>query len=179
MYALGTDLKWAMVDGLRIGTIRMPDLAIRGSVARLIGNRDLDLIVGGGDVSVSYVIPIGGVVQLTPYAGFNRLIVSGSSHVLDATPGVDGFAPPHCNTDPEAANRGEDPDGRATEECVRALEGRLTNDLRANFVLPSRTSQINRFFGGMRLKVTVVSILLEGVFADGLASGSGKLEFDF
>ncbi len=179
MYAMGTDLKWTMADGLRIGTIRLPDVALRGSVNRLVGNRDLDLIVGGGDVTMSYVFPIGGVVQLTPYAGWNRLIANGSSHVLDATPGVDGFPPPHCNTDPESATRGEDPDGRATEECVRALEGRITSDLKSNFVLPSQTVQVNRFFGGMRLKVTVVSVLVEGIYGDGLLGGSGKLEFDF
>ena len=51
MYAMGTDLKWTMADGLRIGTIRLPDVALRGSVNRLVGNRDLDLIVGGGDVT--------------------------------------------------------------------------------------------------------------------------------
>lgn len=185
MFALGTDLKWAMADGLRIGEVRLPDVAVRGSVNRLVGNRDLDLIVGGGDITLSYVIPIGGVVQLTPYGGWNRLIANGSSHVLDATPGVDGFPPPHCDTNATNADdsvnvdRGEDPNGRATEECVRALEGRVTSDLKSNFVLPSQTVQVNRFFGGMRLKVTVVSVLLEGVYSDGLLGGSGKLEFDF
>ena len=186
MYAMGTDLKWAISDGLRIGTVRLPDIAVRGSVSRLLGNRDLDLIVGGGDITASYVIPIGGVVQLTPYAGWNRLIANGSSHVLDATPGVDGFPPPHCDTNATLADgstvnedRGQDPSGKKTEECVRALEGGLTSDLKSNFVLPSQTVQVNRFFGGMRLKVTVVSVLLEGVYADGLLAGTGKLEFDF
>ncbi len=182
MYALGTDLKWALSDGLGIGDVRLPDLALRGSVNRLVGNRDLDLIVGGGDVTASYVVPLGGVAQLTPYVGWNLLVINGSSRVLDATPGVDGFAPPHCKTDPQTAAHtelGTDPDGDNTEECLRALEGVTTADLRANFVLPGETVYFGRFFGGMRLKVTVVSVLFEATYGDELVGGSGKLEFDF
>ena len=175
MFALGADAKWTLNEGF----VFLPDIAARASVTRLVGSRDLDLITGGGDVTISHPFVIGGMVVLTPYAGWNRLIVNASSHVLDATPGLDGFPPPHCNTRPGDASRGADPSSNYTEECVRAVESVETTDLKANFVLAQQRKDLNRFFGGMRFKFTVVTLTAEASFGDGVNSYTGKLELDF
>jgi len=177
MFALGADIKWALNEGF----VLLPDIAIRGSVNALVGNRDLDMVTGGGDITVSHPFPIGGVVVLTPYVGWNRLVITAASHVLDATPGLDGFPPTHCITDDNDANRGSDANGNFTEECVRAVEGVESADLRANFVLARQTMDFNRWFGGLRVQFTVVTLTFEGNYGDEdeLWSGSGKVELNF
>ncbi len=191
MLALGADVKWALNEGFRL----LPDIAVRGSVNALVGNRDLDMVTGGVDATISNPFPIGGVVVVTPYAGWSRLLITAASHVLDATPGLDGFAAPHCNTRDDHAFRGSvtsedcpaDCTDKAncpnctvhTEECVRAVEGLESADLRANFVLARQFMHFNRFFGGLRFQFTVVTLTFEGNYGDQIWSGSGKAELNF
>jgi hypothetical protein len=66
----------------------VPSLAVRGGVSRLIGTRELDLTVASVDVSVSKLFGVAGTWGLSPYGGWNALIVVPRSEVLDATPGV-------------------------------------------------------------------------------------------
>jgi len=176
MFMLGADLKWAVNEGFWL----LPDIAVRGTVNALVGNRDLDMVTGGADVTISHPFPIGGVVTLTPYAGWNRLIISAASHVIDATPGLSGFAPPHCDVNAaQPTDRERDSNGIVTEECVRAVEGDITEDELANFVLERQTVQLNRWFGGLRVHFTVVTLTFEGGYGDGLGSGSAKAELHF
>ena len=181
MYALGAELKWSLNEGF----LFLPDFAMRASVNRMVGNRDLDLLVAGGELSASHPFPIKGMVTLTPYAGWSRLLINASSHVLDGTPGLNGFPPPHCAT--TGPNRGgtkpliegDNSDIRYPPACARALESAETDDRKANFVLGQQRHHLNRFFGGLRAKFTVVSFVAEAATANEQWAWSGKLEFDF
>lgn len=173
MFALGAELKWAFNEGFDF----LPDVAVRGSVNRMVGNRDLDLTVGGGDISISHPFAVAGMATITPYAGWNLLFIYASSHVLDGTPGLDAVPPSYCQSSGE--QRGEDDRGISTDECARAVQSQQTNDLRANFVLAQQRKTLNRFFGGMRLRFTVVSLVAEFAYGGGLSSYSAKLELDF
>jgi hypothetical protein len=82
MYAVGLEIKWALNEGFYY----IPDVALRGSVNVLIGARDLQLVTSGFDLSLSKAFAIGGTSTLTPYAGYNLLIINANSHVLDPTP---------------------------------------------------------------------------------------------
>jgi hypothetical protein len=82
MYALGLAVKWALNEGFYF----IPDVAIRGSVNLLVGARDLQVVTSGFDLSLSKKFPVGGTSTLTPYAGYNLLIINSNSHVLDPTP---------------------------------------------------------------------------------------------
>lgn len=176
MFMLGAELKWAVNEGF----VLLPDIAVRGTINALLGNRDLDMITGGADVTISHPFPIGGMVTLTPYAGWNRLVISAASHVIDATPALSGFPPPHCDVDAaDPVDRERDSNGTVTEECARAVEGDVTEDELANFVLARQTMQVNRWFGGLRVQFAVVTLTLEGGYGEELASGSAKAELHF
>lgn len=73
------ELKWAINEGFTY----LPDVGVKGSVTRLINGRDLDLTVGGLDVGIGKQFAIGGMMTVTPYAGWNLLFVGASSGPVD------------------------------------------------------------------------------------------------
>lgn len=84
LFAMGLEVKWAPVEGFDY----VPDLAIRGSVNVGLGSRDFQIVTAGADISLSKAFAIGGTMSLTPYTGYNLLVINASSHVLDPTPRV-------------------------------------------------------------------------------------------
>ena len=68
---LGGEIKWAPFEGFRSGwKAALPDIAARGSVVRVIGEDDADMTIVGIDASISYAFGVGGMITLTPYAGY-------------------------------------------------------------------------------------------------------------
>jgi len=180
MFALGGELKWAFNEGFYY----LPDIAVRVAANRLLGSRDLDMLTGGLDVSISHPFGIGGLLSVTPYAGWNLLFVNASSHVLDATPGLPGFTPPYCNdVDGTDARLNEDGAPPATSpECLKAAHAAQTADYRGNFVLSRQNwseMAFHRGFFGLRMKVTVVSLVAEAVLAEQVNTYSLRLGMDF
>ncbi|MDY0058443.1 MAG: hypothetical protein RBU45_01405 [Myxococcota bacterium] len=179
-YALGGELKWAFNEGFYY----LPDIAARVAVNRLLGSRDLDLLTGGFDLSISHPFGIGGMLSLTPYAGWNMLFIHASSHVLDATAGLPGFTPPYCNELTGADSRVPNPDGSFAQspECQKASYAALTADYRANFVLSRQNwsdMAYHRGFFGLRLKITVVSLVAEAILAEEVQTYSARIGMDF
>ena len=82
MFAVGLQVKWSLNEGFYY----IPDVAIRGSVNVGIGSRDMQIVTAGFDLSISKSFGLGGVASLTPFTGYNLLIINASSHVLDPTP---------------------------------------------------------------------------------------------
>lgn len=71
LVTLGGEVKWAPFEGYRTGwRAFLPDIAVRGSIVRIIGQADVDMSIVGVDGSVSYAFGVGGMMTLTPYAGY-------------------------------------------------------------------------------------------------------------
>lgn len=114
----------------------VPSVAVRGAVSRLMGSKELDLTVASFDVSISKQIGVGGTWTLSPYGGWNLLIIVPRSEVLDATPGID----------PLMAGNEEDSN--------------------LNFVFKDQDDILrHRFFLGAKLQYYVFQLTLEGNFA--------------
>lgn len=178
MFALGGELKWALNEGFYY----LPDIAVRGSINRLLGSRDLDLTTGGVDVSISHPFGIGGMLQFTPYAGWSLLYINAGSHVLDATPGLPGYPPPYCEADGSDRRQpieGEEGEYRTSAECLKAARAAATGDYRSNFVLSRQRIFVHRGFAGMQLRVTVVSFVLEAVVTESVNTYSARLGMNF
>jgi hypothetical protein len=186
IFALGGELKWAFNEGFYY----LPDLAVRLSANRLLGSKDLDMLTGGLDLSISHPFGIGGLLSLTPYAGWNLLFVNASSHVLDATPGTPGLKPEYCDLEGHDARRlgdnGTFPDGtprpNTSAECEQAASGAATADYRANFVLSRQEWSdmlFHRGFLGLTVKTTVVSLVAEAVLSEYVNTYSVRLGMDF
>lgn len=87
MWAAQAYAKFALHEGFHDWPI--PSLAVRGAASRLMGSEQIDLTVASIDVSVSKSFGLQGTVNLSPYGGWNFLIIIPRSEVIDKTPNVD------------------------------------------------------------------------------------------
>jgi hypothetical protein len=134
MFGVGADLKWALLEGFYY----MPDIAVRGSVNTVLGAPELNLLTSGWDVSISKDFGLGGVLSLAPYAGYQSLYIVSSSRLLNAYP-----------QDPRSPQF--DPDDPSKE-------------FSPEFVFDQKTTNVDRFFLGLRLNVWVLSFSLSGMY---------------
>jgi hypothetical protein len=143
MYALQGYAKLALQEGFHGWWL--PSLAVRGGASQLLGTSEVDLTVYSVDVIASKAFDIGGTARFEPIVGWSVLFISARSGVIDATPGCDAFASPGGPA-PNAA-------------CMASQAPGGGDDLNANFTFPKQdiiTRQ--RFFGGFKLKLSVVFV---------------------
>ncbi len=136
MFTMGADVKWALNEGFYY----FPDVAVRGTVNTLMGATDLNMLTAGWDVSISKGFNVSGVMQFTPYLGYQQLYIVGSSRVLNAYP--QDPRPPQFNPD------------------------NLSETFSPEFVFSQKTLQVDRFFAGLRLNVWILNFTLEGVLGE-------------
>jgi hypothetical protein len=92
MWVMGADVRWSILEGFRTGALGiLPDASVGGGVRTLTGTSKLRLTTVGIDAQLSKPIPLADAAQLTPYVGYQRLIIFGNSNTIDATPNVDAF----------------------------------------------------------------------------------------
>jgi hypothetical protein len=125
------ELKWAINEGFTY----LPDIAVRGSITKLINSRDFDVTVGGVDLGIGKQFAIGGMITLTPYVGWNLLFVGASTDNVDFNP----------NRTPAMA---DDPTMQFTNI--------YTYDS-----LPAISNSHNRFYGGLRFKAAPLVLTAE------------------
>ena len=71
LVSLGGEVKWSLFEGFRKGwRAFFPDLALRGSIVRVIGQTDVDITLAALDASISYAFGIVGMITMTPYVGY-------------------------------------------------------------------------------------------------------------
>jgi hypothetical protein len=93
LFLLGADLRWSLLEGFRTGPLGyLPDLSIGGGVRTLAGSPNMYLTTVGIDVQLSKQFAVADSAKLTPYVGYQRLIIFGNSTILDFTPNVDAQA---------------------------------------------------------------------------------------
>ena len=83
MFALGADFKIALHESFFRW---FPALSARAAFGRLFGASDLDITTGEVDGIMSIPIGIGGMMQITPFAGGGMLFVHVNSQIIDETP---------------------------------------------------------------------------------------------
>jgi hypothetical protein len=149
MFAPGMELKFSLNEGF----FYLPDIALRGAFNVVVGSSDLNLATTGFDISISKSFGLVGAVNLTPYAGYNQLVVIASSRLLDVAP--------------------EDP----TQPTINEDTGLL--DFQPEFVFDTEVQTLNRFFFGTRLLFGVLNLTFEGALTNDVQTYSGRLGFDF
>ncbi len=149
MFLVGTELKFSLNEGF----VYLPDIAVRGTFNTLVGAPDMNLATTGFDISISKAFGVVGAMSLTPYLGYNQLIIISSSRLLDVSP--------------------EDP----TQPTINEMTGEL--DFQPEFVFGTEVQTVNRFFVGTRLIFGVLNLTLEGAFSGEVQTYSGRVGFDF
>jgi hypothetical protein len=103
---------WAMVGYGKIAFhegfhhLPIPSIALRGQFGRLLGAKDFNLTTAAPAIEISHVFGLGKTFSLTPYIGYEALLIVSRSQVLDATPNCDEFADSYNETECPATATG-------------------------------------------------------------------------
>ena len=147
LVALGGEIKWTIFEGYRHGFRgALPDLAARGSVVRIVGQTDADITIIGVDGSISYPFGIGGMVSLTPYAGYQYLW-----SIIRVEPLIYRDDVGHSDWQTQADPNGSD------EDELHARYGDLWNTTG----LSSPNLGRSKLFLGFRLQYEVIALTIE------------------
>jgi hypothetical protein len=92
MWAAQMYAKLALIEGYH--DLPIPSLALRAGASRMMGSDQLDLTVASFDLSLSKEIGVGGTFNVSPYLGWNWLVIVPRSEVIDKTPNIDSVAEP-------------------------------------------------------------------------------------
>lgn len=121
----------------------IPSIALRAMFSRLLGAKDLDLTTISVGASLSHVFGVGKTFSITPYAGYDALLVFSGTGVLDATPGRDEFT------------QGSEPCGNGDPDCT----------LQSEFVFRQQDVIVrHRPYLGARFIFSVLRIGIEAMF---------------
>jgi hypothetical protein len=127
--------KVALIEGYHQLPL-VPSVAARGSVSRMMSQRELDLTVASFDLTASKHFGVGGTWRLDPYLGWNMLMIIPRSEVIDPTPHVDSLDP---GNDMDSLN---------------------------SFVFEDQDLIVrNRFMVGAKFQFSIVQLTLEASFA--------------
>jgi hypothetical protein len=129
----------------------IPSIALRGMFSRLLGAKDIDITTISVGASLSHVFGVGSTFNVTPYAGYDALLVFARTGVIDATPNQDEFA-----DGPLACNNG-DPACEVQPEFVFRKQDVILR---------------HRPYVGMRFIFSVLRIGVEAMFVPGGGSSS-------
>ena len=96
-FELGARVGWIEKSRMPVGTLELkfainegftylPDIGIRAHINKLLNSRDFDLTTGGFDLGLGKQFAIGGMITVTPYAGWNLAFVGSSTSNVDFNP---------------------------------------------------------------------------------------------
>ena len=132
LWTIGADIRWAILEGFRTGPLGyLPDFAVGGGVRTVTGSSKMYLTTVGIDAEISKPFTLADQAVITPYIGYQHLIIYGNSAVLDATPEVNALQ--------QCGYRGRDP-GSGAPVCANGGQSNydFNNDITFNAV------QLNR-----------------------------------
>ena len=152
MWTVGGYAKIAFHEGFYKGLPYVPSIAVRGHFGQLLGSKDLKMTTVGVDGTISHVFGVGSTFNITPYVGYQALLIIARSGVLDATPDTDEY--PDGYLDPPT---GEE-------------------DLQSEFVFKRQDVILrHRPFVGVRFVFSVLRFGVEAMFVPGGSSEDSAL----
>ncbi|MFO0679621.1 MAG: hypothetical protein U0169_24045 [Polyangiaceae bacterium] len=90
LFVMGADVQWSVLEGFRSGALGyLPDVSVGTGVRTLVGSSKMYLTTIGIDARISKPFAIADSAELTPFAGYQRLMIFGNSTIMDFTPNVD------------------------------------------------------------------------------------------
>jgi hypothetical protein len=155
---IGGDVRWSLLEGFRTGALGyLPDVSIGSGVRTLVGSPKLYVTTLGLDAQISKPITLASTARLTPFLGYQRLIVFGDSAIVDATPGVDALA--------QCGYRGVRDDGSGQPDCENRLSNGAPNNGDINNNITFDAVRVHRHRGLVGLTYRYEVIHLGGAFA--------------
>ncbi len=88
----GADIRWAILEGFRTGPLGyFPDISVGGGVRTLTGSPKFFLTTVGIDAQISKQFAIAESAKLTPYVGFQHVLIYADSTLVDLTPNTNAL----------------------------------------------------------------------------------------
>jgi hypothetical protein len=88
----GADIRWALLEGFRTGPLGyFPDVSVGAGVRTLTGSPKFFLTTVGIDAQVSKQFAIAESGKLTPYLGFQHVLIYADSTLVDLTPNTNAI----------------------------------------------------------------------------------------
>lgn len=151
MFILNASAKFALHEGFLHWPT--PAIAVRFTGQRLTGSDQVDLTILGLDVSASKSFGVGGVLNMTPYLGYNVLWIIADSQVIDTRPTEDGL---QCSVDGTCSHTTPIPPGQL---CT-------STDCSENYVFDDQDAILrHRLFVGLRMIFYRLVLTLEAGWA--------------
>ncbi|MHB8419970.1 MAG: hypothetical protein ACYDCL_17990 [Myxococcales bacterium] len=154
LFAGTVEARWGVIEGFRY----LPDLGVRFAMTRLFGQQDMDLTTGELSAALGKEIGIGGLVTLTPYAGYGMIGVDSSSRVfLTNQSQITANDYKSC---PAGSCNGSNFSQALYQDSSPAPAGQLgggTGNIGNNLY--------NHFYVGLRLRSSIVSLTVEYSYA--------------
>ncbi len=155
MWALAGYGKVAFHEGFH--HLPIPSIALRITGSRLLGAKDFNMTTVAPAIEISHLFGLGKTFSLTPYVGYEALLIISRSTVLDATPNCDEFQEP---TSP--------PSGVYNEECLDAAGAPIDQNLPSEFVFENAGAIVrHRPHLGLRMLFSVIRVGFEAMFVPG------------
>ena len=152
MWALAGYGKISIHEGFH--HLPIPSIALRASVSRLLGAKDFNMTTVAPAITVSHLFGLGKTFSLTPYVGYEALVILSRSQVINANPSCDPF-PDAYNEDPEACD-------------FPVGGGETINQPASEFVFDNAGAIVrHRPHFGARIIFSVIRIGLEAMFVPG------------
>ncbi len=152
----GADVRWALMEGFRTGVLGyLPDISFGSGVRTVTGTSKFHLTAVGVDAQLSKPFTVADSAILTPYVGYQRVIIFGDAVILDATPNTDALQ--------QCGYKGPDP-ATGTPDCRNKLSNGAPNnsDLNNNFTF--ERVRIHRHRGIFGMNYRYDAIFLAGQF---------------
>lgn len=89
LWAIGAEINASLVDGFR----NIPDLSVRASINGLLGNRDIEMLIAGGDVALSKSFGVAGVLAIQPWAAYSLGLTYAATHQIPVFPNDKAIKP--------------------------------------------------------------------------------------
>lgn len=160
LFVLNASAKFALHEGFLHWPT--PAIGVRFTGQRVVGNDQVDMTLLGLDVSASKSFGLGGVINMTPYVGYNVLWIIADSQVIDTTPGTDSL---QCTVDPDCDS--SDPNSRP-DMNIPIPPGQFCTDgdCYANYVFDDQDAILrHRIFLGVRMIYYRFVLTLEASWA--------------
>lgn len=166
LWVFGADIRWALLEGFRTGVLRFfPDVSVGGGVRTLAGSSKYYVTTIGIDAQVSKPFALADSAVLTPYVGYQRLIILADSTVVDSTPNVDALQ--QCGYDGPDPNTGK-------PRCRNTLSSGIANNGDFNNHMTFDKARIHRHRGLVGVNYRYEILYLGGQIAFDLQDPSDE-----
>ena len=162
----GADIRWSVLEGFRTGFLGyMPDISVGGGVRTLGGSSKFFLTTVGIDVQISKPIAIADMAKLTPYIGYQRVLIFADSTIVDLSPNVDPLK--------QCGYAGNDPNNGAPV-CRNKLSNGADNNGDFNNNATFTKARIHRHRGIVGLNYRYEILYVAGQFMTDLTDPSAE-----